>query len=323
MTHSLYYLVVGATLELQGPDSAILFGQGGSTARLSASCESPKAVVSRFSNLTALGQGQDVKAWLRGIPYCLNVDMEVPCVTKMDDYPPYFYCEYTGHRWSTVKGPFSAQVEVEQYGDKSIHGASLICPSLDSAEITRMVHTDLSMKVTMKVKHYVPKTSESTFKDDAIELPYTGVHLGNQFEAVGTMLVSPSPPPVPSTPPLPPPLSPVPDLPDQCTNYQALSSSRGSCDNTLATAWYRPDSGAHGGKIPTSAPATNTCGTSAVGWQNYASPSVKGSTTSGTMCFHWSGDGCMWNSQGQTTHCGDYFVYHLEKSPACSLRYCH
>ena len=41
-----------------------------------------------------------------------------------------------------------------------------------------------------------------------------------------------------------------------------------------------------------------------------------------TVCFHWSGKCCNWNTVIQVRNCGAYFVYKLVKPTACHLRYC-
>ena len=121
-------------------------------------------------------------------------------------------------------------------------------------------------------------------------------------------------------------------LPSQCSSYTTDSDSTRNvaytatvvCDTSTFSStavWVRFVSPA-GTYIPTSAPSTSTCGTHAPGWYNGPYPSTAGSTTTGTVCYNWSGNTCNWSNQIQITHCNTFYVFYLIAPPVCSLRYC-
>ena len=79
-------------------------------------------------------------------------------------------------------------------------------------------------------------------------------------------------------------------------------------------------------KIPEAPPGRLQCGTGAPGWLRGSHTAVAGQTKEVKFCFDDKGVGsrtdCEWSTQGKVTHCGDYFVYYLENTPGCTLRYC-
>ncbi|CAF3698578.1 unnamed protein product [Rotaria socialis] len=77
-----------------------------------------------------------------------------------------------------------------------------------------------------------------------------------------------------------------------------------------------------GTSIPTVTPGISHCGTDASGWYNGAYPSTTGSTTTGTVCYHWSSSTCNWSNSIQITNCGAFYVFLLINPPVCNLRYC-
>ena len=84
--------------------------------------------------------------------------------------------------------------------------------------------------------------------------------------------------------------------------------------------------GAGATRIPESPPGIFQCGTGAPGWLKGSHPALAGQTKEVKFCFDHKGIGsrtdCEWSTQGKVTHCGEYFVYYLEKPPTCKLRYC-
>jgi hypothetical protein len=116
-------------------------------------------------------------------------------------------------------------------------------------------------------------------------------------------------------------------LPSQCSSYNLLNDSTravtygsgSACDSGLAAGWYR----FNGGSMPTSVPSTDRCGTQATGWFNGTNPATAGQNVSGTACFNWSGNSCNWSASIQVTNCNGYYVYYLNPSPNCNLRYCY
>ena len=119
---------------------------------------------------------------------------------------------------------------------------------------------------------------------------------------------------------------------DPCNNYKFLNSSNRlvgntaqsplKCDkNDLNPGWYRFSAGA-GDRMPTSCPPKNRCGTYAPGWLAGAHPTVTECVVTRTVCYHWRSECCYWNNKIRVKNCGPFYVYELQKPPACPLRYC-
>ena len=91
----------------------------------------------------------------------------------------------------------------------------------------------------------------------------------------------------------------------------------------VGPAWYRFIMPA-GTRIPESSPDIWHCGTWHTGWLSGVHPTTPGaSNNNAKFCFD-KGDSkdCYWSTQGKVTNCGSYFVYYLENTPYCRLRYC-
>ena len=86
-------------------------------------------------------------------------------------------------------------------------------------------------------------------------------------------------------------------------------------------AWYRFTMPA-GTRIPESSPGKYHCGTLATGWLSGVHPTTPGASTNAKFCFAWGNTDCSYSNQGKVTNCGSYFVYYLENTPNCALRYC-
>ena len=107
------------------------------------------------------------------------------------------------------------------------------------------------------------------------------------------------------------------------------------CDHTgrsdtspdwAGAGWYRIMAGSST-RIPESPPGKYHCGTFAAGWMKGSHPTVaRQSNEEVTFCFDGKGyaewSNCQISTQGKVTHCGDFFVYYLENTPNCNLRYC-
>ncbi|XP_068715590.1 uncharacterized protein [Montipora foliosa] len=120
-----------------------------------------------------------------------------------------------------------------------------------------------------------------------------------------------------------------------CTsgNYQTINSSDRLVGNTdqsslkcdrydLIPGWYR-FTGDAGDKIPnTRPPHTRRCGTHAPGWMKGSNPVVADGEVTRTVCYFWSGNPCRWRNSIKVKNCGAFYVYELQKPPACWLRYC-
>lgn len=74
--------------------------------------------------------------------------------------------------------------------------------------------------------------------------------------------------------------------------------------------------------MPTACVPINRCNTRATGWLNGNHPTVADGQVTRQVCFHWSSNCCYWSTNIQVRNCGEYFVYLLSGTPACSLRYC-
>ena len=122
-------------------------------------------------------------------------------------------------------------------------------------------------------------------------------------------------------------------LPSQCSTATVITDSTrsagnavggGLCDSSgplATTGWYR-FTGAGGTMLASCAVAINRCSTQASGWYSGLYPSAAGATTSGTVCYNWSGNTCNWSNGISVTNCNGYYVYNLSPSPVCNLRYC-
>ena len=120
---------------------------------------------------------------------------------------------------------------------------------------------------------------------------------------------------------------------DECSNYRVLNSGDRSQGNTaqnnvrcdqrdLSTpAWYRFE-GAAGNQIPDKCVPTRRCGTHAPGWLNGPHPTVQDGVVTRRVCYHWSNNCCRWSNNIKVKNCGGFFVYELQRTPVCSLRYC-
>ena len=40
------------------------------------------------------------------------------------------------------------------------------------------------------------------------------------------------------------------------------------------------------------------------------------------VCYHWKSGCCQWTNNIQVKNCGAFYVYELQKTPVCFLRYC-
>ncbi|XP_020609788.1 uncharacterized protein LOC110048345 isoform X2 [Orbicella faveolata] len=110
---------------------------------------------------------------------------------------------------------------------------------------------------------------------------------------------------------------------DRLTSYTSQSSVR--CDKyDITPGWYRFVSSYGYGypKMPTHCPSMNRCRTHAPGWMNGYHPSVADGVVTRTVCYHWSNNCCQWKNNIKVKNCGAFYVYELQKTPACYLRYC-
>ncbi|XP_068722910.1 uncharacterized protein [Montipora capricornis] len=124
-------------------------------------------------------------------------------------------------------------------------------------------------------------------------------------------------------------LTPTPALPPECYNYEVLNeSSRATtyqgftflCDFGLS-GWYRFH-GEAGNRMPQSCVPSRRCGTTEPGWLNGSHPSVAEGAVRRQVCFSGSFSCCRRSTFIYVRNCGAFFVYRLDRTPGCSLRYC-
>ena len=101
-----------------------------------------------------------------------------------------------------------------------------------------------------------------------------------------------------------------------------------SCDSgavegdwTGGNSWYRFQEPA-GTQLAGSIVPQKHCGTHAAGWLNGTHPAFLGENVIQQVCFNWSGDSCRWNSNVEIKKCLGYYLYKLEATSNCSLKYC-
>ena len=104
---------------------------------------------------------------------------------------------------------------------------------------------------------------------------------------------------------------------DRITTYKGSVK----CDSSLGKGWYR-FAGDAGTQMPTKCVPKLQCGTHAPGWLSGAHPTVGEGAVQRKVCFHWSSGCCQWSSNILVRNCGGFFVYELDRPPACNLRYC-
>ena len=107
------------------------------------------------------------------------------------------------------------------------------------------------------------------------------------------------------------------------TRKITYSGSTSYCDSGIGPGWFRFE-GSAGTRMATSCPPTSRCGTVATGWLNGGHPTVADGQVSRQVCFHYSGNCCLWSTNIKVRNCGSYYVYYLSGTPSghCYLRYC-
>nr|XP_003418851.2 pancreatic secretory granule membrane major glycoprotein GP2 isoform X1 [Loxodonta africana] len=117
---------------------------------------------------------------------------------------------------------------------------------------------------------------------------------------------------------------------DPCQNYTLLDEPSRSTENTEGTllcdqdlqGWYR-FVGEGGVQIPETCVPVFRCQTAAPLWLNGTHPTLEEGIVNHTACAHWSDNCCLWKTEVSVKACpGGYYVYQLEGTPGCDLRYC-
>ena len=117
---------------------------------------------------------------------------------------------------------------------------------------------------------------------------------------------------------------------DGCKNYIVLSESdraqgnvlqNNSCDLDLAPGWYRFQ-GAAGYRMADKCVPIHRCGTWYPGWLSGAHPTVDEGAVVRKICFHYDPNCCKLSENIKVKNCGSFYVYELQRTPGCNLRYC-
>ncbi|XP_058426571.1 pancreatic secretory granule membrane major glycoprotein GP2 isoform X4 [Diceros bicornis minor] len=117
---------------------------------------------------------------------------------------------------------------------------------------------------------------------------------------------------------------------DPCQNYTLLEEPSRSTENTEEgqmcdgdmSGWYR-FVGEGGTRIPETCVPVYRCQTAAPMWLNGTHPALGEGIVNYTACAHWSDNCCLWNTEVGVKACPDgYYVYRLEGTPHCDVRYC-
>ena len=122
---------------------------------------------------------------------------------------------------------------------------------------------------------------------------------------------------------------------DGCKYYQVLSDQSRSvayhdwssfrCDKELF-GWYR-FMGQAGNRMLTFCPAGQQshykCGSFYQGWLQGSHPGQNDGTVMKTVCFSpHSSCHCSYSKKIYVRNCGEFYVYWLDATPACNVRYC-
>ena len=74
--------------------------------------------------------------------------------------------------------------------------------------------------------------------------------------------------------------------------------------------------------MPTQRVPDNRCGAVLSGWLKGGHPTLADGEVSSKVCFTRGVDFCKKSKNIRVKDYGSYFIYKLEKPPACNLRYC-
>ena len=110
-------------------------------------------------------------------------------------------------------------------------------------------------------------------------------------------------------------------LNDPTRNSEYLGQDYGDtleCSNKSpgwqGAAWYRMAEPA-GTTIPEEPVESYHCNVLFTGWLNGHHPATAGETINGKVCFTWSGNTCIDETQIQIKHCTSYYLYYLVDAP--------
>jgi hypothetical protein len=124
----------------------------------------------------------------------------------------------------------------------------------------------------------------------------------------------------------------APILSPYCTTYTNISDATRltyyqdggtSCDDIVfpTVTWVRFIGGS--GSLLANCPVPyRSCGATAPGWYSGQYPATIGGMATGTVCFNWGTNSCIYNSTIQVINCNGFYVFELSPPPICDARYC-
>ena len=117
---------------------------------------------------------------------------------------------------------------------------------------------------------------------------------------------------------------------DVCRGYKVFNTTDRKdthtgeilCDNKLDKGWYRFEGDA-GTRMPTTCVEKGKCGTTFPGWLKGGHPTVADGEVDREVCFSaFSPDCCYGRKDIKVKNCSSYYVYKLDRTPSCDMRYC-
>lgn len=108
---------------------------------------------------------------------------------------------------------------------------------------------------------------------------------------------------------------------DDATRHEDYNGGGVTCDDAMGGSWYR-FSGASGTKMPTMAPAWESCGTWGPGWLDGEYPEVADQKVARKVCFLWKDQNCAYDVDVDVVNCDDFYLFRLPNVPQCEMRYC-
>ena len=118
---------------------------------------------------------------------------------------------------------------------------------------------------------------------------------------------------------------------DGCETYTVLNETdraQGNvlppytrCDKDLVTGWYRFQ-GAAGDRMPDKYVLRGRCGTRHPGWLKGEHPTIAEGVVTREVCYSMPNYRCGWTNNIKVKNCSGYYVYELQKTRSCNLRYC-
>ena len=93
------------------------------------------------------------------------------------------------------------------------------------------------------------------------------------------------------------------------------------CDSSLS-GWYRFGGTAGTQMFSGCIKDGKQCGTHATGYLTGGHPGVNDGIVERTVCFSYNKKCCMWRRTIKVLNCGSFYVYKINGTPGCRLRYC-